>query len=1251
MFDAFSLTMFVLAAFAGGQFGAANDLEPFAPSGGAKFRPAKPSGFGRVGVDVQLPTINGTKELPFDLTNCSADNCLMCARHDKEACILCDEFSAYPWRSTDRVCVDACDSGDIKVKTANRGLWCVGCPGADERECNQYCAGYRWDSSSGNCTPACQLPVDFGRNTGAGTCTAGEELSGGGSCATECVNGASPSLPNSLTYACASDAQSMDLPAAVCETIWDQVTVDSVDLGEVYQDIHEAWSEVGCDTVSSRGVSVTSYSVVANALAALGLPNSSFFDLGCFDGAAFPKAPKFTLNSTESFELVADKVTIHAPTLYFSKPTGGSWSVVLHADSDFTLPDNGSSIVTGTMGVFSTGPGRWDLRTGTLATWKQPFEQAWLENHGIIAGYSAQGGVANSTLDMWSECSLVLDSVEDEGTFTYTYGAATDPNLVKVELHDASIHTVINLVEDFEELTISPLALRDFYLTEPLYVLASDTDGVYVDEAWGVVSEGLTFGTTLKIDSDSRLHSALRCIGASYKWFYLRFFTSDAADDTLEIVHTHAVDAFGAWEANNLTMNGVWDASNFALNVTADLHVGLSRGSYEFPVNMTYDGRSHPALSTQTPVVNNTLGFQGIVVEDVHGVFSWDSTAAVCSIFLTGDLTLSSVGSLPLRGVVHSSAPKHGFWAVTSATDDVNLGLDIVPWWNAAQPGLAIEDATKLEDFAMDDTTMTLASALSASVVFPTKDDGSATRTRVFERGWLLSGTHTHLDTEGIGVRMLYTATSASDDADFEVIFDSDRLDNIVDGRKSTYTGEAEGDFVIEGLSNATERNLSLALQIDPDAWDEVVFTPFVQTVDVPAFHLGTMSTASLADQVLLVDLAVVWAGTSHDFEVVVPFSDIAGDYITGFLRTLAFQCVTNDDCTDSGEVCWHSIHDGRLNATTGLQTWHCEPGCNGTHFSMYGDLGCFDVFAQSDECFDDLPCGDLYCILDECQPRYENGEACSADAPEYCFSGFCCEGCDNTCQEYPLEPGFNCSTRLEFDECASNWCSSEEGDDDLEAVCLALIKDGKTCDEDAHCESTYCSTVQSTTCVTQYNVSGPCYLDDDCADSLTCCWECGFECQEYPRGLGLSCLSDDDCDSDFCSTVSYTCSEPQDDGEACLADDGCVSGYCNSDRGECFTQLDDDETCSFDDDCTSGYCSPDRDTCFTLLDVDDSCEHDSDCGSGWCTQRGGVYSETTASGTTCQAKYDSGEQCSADDDCESGDCSVACSWFVCSCA
>lgn len=1229
--------------------GAQTDREPFGPSGGALFRPARPSGFGRKGVDVFVPSVNNSKETPFDLTECNAADCLMCDEFDKEVCVMCDGESLNPWLSRAGECVSACDSGDIKVKSADRGLQCIGCPDTNERECNQYCAGYRWDETSGNCTTACQLPISFGRNTAAGTCIAGAELGASESCTLECINGASSSVAGGLDFDCAGDSQSMTLPTGRCETIWDQVTVDAYDFGQIYEELYTQWDNGNCADLHTRPVTGSSFAIVDNALSALGLPNSSFWTLTCDPKAEFPGSPRFMLNTTESFELVVDKVTVTSPTIYFSKDS--SWRVILYAESLFTLPDGSGDISTETMGVFVPKDSTWKLRTGSLVDWAEPFSYAWLENHGVIAAFEFNDGVGNSTVQMWSECTVSMGALEDAGSFSYVYGDAAAPNVVEVEAHTADIHTVIALVKDFEDLAYNPVALRDFYLTSSLVIVASDTDDVFIDDVFGTVKAGLSFGATAKIDSDSRLHFGLQCIGAAFSVYNIKFFSSDSEPDALSIVSAlSVVEANSAWSSSNITMTGSWSSTSFELNVSALLDVELSKGSYNFPLSMSYDGTFYPAFAARVDAVDDALGFVGLQLVDVEAAFDFQPLTKVCSVYMTGSLPLADVGNLPLRGVIHSSAPKHSYWRATSTTDGISLGLDIVPWWNSAHPSLGIDDASRLEGLVLDKTMVTIATSTTAAVVFPTTDDGSKTTSLDFSRGLLLSGLQTHLDVaKGVAVELAYSTTVAAN-ADLQIIIDSSAVDDIVDARKAAYTSAADADFSgPKDLDTDAQTNLSTALKIDSNSWKFVTFTPHVMTVDIPAMSLLDFASSSVSEHTVAVDLVVVWAGHQHNFELALEFADLEGDYIAAFLGDLAFQCTTDADCSGS-QVCRHAIEAGLVNATSGTQTWHCVDSCSSDEFHMPDGLGCFEFFDQFDQCYEDRPCGEMYCIHGTCQPRYLNGESCTAETEDYCFSGFCCQGCGGTCQEYPLEVGFNCSLGLEFNECASGWCSSEEGDPDREAVCLPLIEDGETCDEDAHCVSGYCSSEQDTTCVTQYNVTGPCYLDDDCLSGLTCCWECGFECQPYPRPLGISCVKDENCESEFCSGVTFTCSVAQEDGEPCAFDDGCISGYCNPDRSECYTKGIAGDTCEYNGDCTGGYCSPDRNVCYAKLANDKACVYDSDCSSGWCTQQASSLGATTAATATCQTRYSSGASCSDDQQCKSNDCSASCTWFVCQC-
>jgi hypothetical protein len=129
------------------------------------------------------------------------------------------------------------------------------------------------------------------------------------------------------------------------------------------------------------------------------------------------------------------------------------------------------------------------------------------------------------------------------------------------------------------------------------------------------------------------------------------------------------------------------------------------------------------------------------------------------------------------------------------------------------------------------------------------------------------------------------------------------------------------------------------------------------------------------------------------------------------------------------------------------------------------------------------------------------------------------------------------------YNECASDWCSSEEGVVDAQAVCLALVEDGDMCDESKHCLSGYCSTLQSNTCVTQQPEGGACYFTDECISgaSLSCCWECGFTCEVYPRAVDQPCFSNSDCNSNFC--LDYVCTVLVANGQSCTSNSVCSSG------------------------------------------------------------------------------------------------------------
>lgn len=1245
--------------------GISADLEPIAPSSGAHFRPAKPRGFGVPNVDVQLPQgVNGSKVYPFDLTDCDVTDCKLCAEGDPNTCVLCEQMSDNKWRTTDGACTDACDDGDIKVLTADRGYQCIGCLDAGERECHQHCDNYRWDKTSGNCTAGCQLPSSFGRNTAPGTCAASESLSSSSSCTVECKNGAPALSSTALTYSCDSSGNTLTVPAVTCYTIWDhvqaQVAGSVVDFGELYSATLNDWTDASsCLDVHDKNVKPGTYKVVDKALAALGLPNSSYFSFTCDANAAFPTHPYFKINSTETFELVADKVTMSEPTLYFNK-AAGAWSVYLVADSVLAMPDGSSdSATTETVGVYSHETEEWTLRTATLETWDEPFGFSWLLNNGLVAGYNARDGTVNSTLDVYANCTLSVGAVEEECSFAYLYdsdSSSGDPNVVFVEVDDADINTVIALVADQEELSFLPTLFRDFYLTTSLSLVASDTDATYVDSTVGTVNEGMTWYATMKLTSGARLQRGLSCLGAQSQYFNLRYYISDSASHSLQVSHSSSFSPHDGWEVRDLSLTGTWDTDSFDLVLAADLHVDLAKGVYDFPVEATYDGSSAPVLKTSVAQVNDTLGYTGVTLRDVEGRFNYDSSAEECSVFLTGDLSFDNYGSVSMRGLLRDAAPKHSLWRSSSLLSTaLNVGLDLVPWWNTAQPDYVIDDVSRLSKLTIDDVEVSLSTGATDSIYFPTSDDGSTLKEMQFARGYALTGSQTQFDGSlAVTVDMMYTSTTTVSPS-FEITFDSSSIDNYVDSMRSDYTADHDAYFVgpFDDLDDVQQHNMSMALKYDYDSeWasGELSFTPKVLTTNVPSLDFAALAQAAANTHCADVDVVVSWGGKEREFDVPVQFADLENSYISDFLDVLAFQCTQDSDC--SGDyVCAHRIEAGLLNATSGRQTWHCVAECAADEFYLDG-LGCFAEFAVGEACDVHVACGEHRCIRGKCTVQYDNGAECKQSTASHCKSGFCCKGCGNTCQDYPLAPGFNCSIGLENNECASDWCSSEEGADDVEAVCLPLIEDGESCDEDAHCTSGYCSSTQSDICVTKYNVSESCYYDDDCLSGLTCCWECGFVCETYPRDMGVSCIQDDDCDSEFCSSSSFTCAEVVGDGEECQGDDWCTSGFCSPDRGVCMTTADDAEDCEYDSDCTSEFCSADNgDTCFTILEDGEACSFDSDCLSEWCTVHASTAQETTAGTTTCQTRYDTGDACAVDDQCESLDCSADCVWFSCYCA
>jgi hypothetical protein len=1238
-------------------------LEPFGPSSGSVSKPVKPPGFGVEGVDVGLPDTNSSKEYPFVLTDCDVDDCVICDQDDNTVCLMCSESATAKWRSADGSdCVSACDSSDVKIHTADRGYWCTDCSSTNERECKEFCSDYRWDVASSTCMFGCTLPSSFGRNTDVGTCVADAELSSSESCTAECTNDAIiSSVSGDLTYSCDDAGDTLTAPSARCETIWDHVLVDGEDWGELYREANDDWIEEECSSLTSREISMTSYTVIETALSALGLTSSAFTTLACDSGAVFPSEPRFWITTTSNFEIVSDKVTLDSPIIYFDK-SSGHWDVFMVSATNFVMPDAlSSSESMYTMGRFETNSGTWTMRTGALSSWTEPFGYEWLEISGFLTSYEFQDGTLSSNIHMWANCTTTFASIELEGAFSYDYGAMTEPNLVVVELQQATIDTLMAIVENAENLSEQPLVLRDLFLTEALAVVASDADNAAISLDYLDISHvdaGMTLVTKAKLIDESRLEEAMWCTGAQDQFFEIHYFMSDDGSTTnLNIHHSSNIAMTEQWTVTNVTLIGDSSTSELVLDITAHMYMEFSNnGFFDLPLSGSYDGSDTPVLTTSVETVDNMLGYAGVQLSNVEGTFIFDASTDICTCYFTGDMELANAGTVPMRGLSSSDKSKHSYWQAVATLDSLSLGSDVVPWWNSVHEQYTIEDDDDLlADMVIDEVTLTIATSASDDVNFPTSDDGSTLATRAFPRGWVMIGEQVQLVDHTISVEMTYTSSVTAALPSFVVTFDSDAVDTYVDFARSTYLANTEDDYAgVYELSEEEQQNVSMALHVGWDDWADTSLVPQVINVEVPSINLETLTNVAAEDQHIDITMHVKWFSTDYYFDAPVEFADLSSDYVADFLSSLAFQCISNDDCSSSAPVCSHEIVDGALDVTAATQTWHCIDSCSSSDIFEMNSLGCFEVFAVGDTCDWDVPCGDdgKVCLDGICSVQWSNDETCTVDTASYCASQFCCEGCANTCQDYPLEAGFNCSTTLDFHDCASDWCSFEEGVEDPYAVCLALLEDGDTCDKSKHCVSEYCSTIQSDICVTQYDIGESCSLDDDCISGLGCCWECGFICETYPRDLHVSCINDEDCESEFCSSSTYTCAEVVEDGEECLGDDACTSGFCSDDQGGiCFTQLEDGEACTYASDCTSSLCSSDQgNECFTILSDGEVCIHDSDCESGWCTDES-FYQATTASVTTCQTKYATGETCGNNDNvCESNDCSADCAWFSCNC-
>jgi len=323
--------------------------------------------------------------------------------------------------------------------------------------------------------------------------------------------------------------------------------------------------------------------------------------------------------------------------------------------------------------------------------------------------------------------------------------------------------------------------------------------------------------------------------------------------------------------------------------------------------------------------------------------------------------------------------------------------------------------------------------------------------------------------------------------------------------------------------------------------------------------------------------------------------------------------------------------------------TWQCVPECRkGVEYNLK-DAGCFKAIQPGEKCWGDVACTTSYCPKGTCVVRKNNGDECNPAVPEACDSKYCCTLCGNTCEDYPLKSGFNCTKNA---DCKSGWCRENPG----VKSCSPLLKKGQSCEVDSNCQSQYCSKPQKNKCTVQSKLGGSCFFADECVSGLSCCFECGFTCQAYPRKDGLACSDSKDCISKFCH--SKTCVSEIPDGGKCTSDKLCSSGYCSKVQGNtCVRKGADNAKCGLDDDCKSNHCAVNQGKiCFTLIANGNKCTSDVQCESGYCNNfdsKGAEIKDTSQ--WKCAKKLDSKVKCAHDRMCKSGKCDV-CSWWVCSC-
>ena len=1162
----------------------------------------------RGGIFAESPS-NLFKQIPSDLKKCTVKNCDMCEIKDQSACILCDDTTFL----NGKLCVAKCPVSTYATNAPLSGRICAPCAKASLRDCKMQCTTHRWEDNK--CIESCVVPSKFGTEYKTGTCQLGKLLAKSASCELKCADHAFKTGSGNLKYTCGGEGI-MTPPTSKCQTSWGVYAErEGNQMGELYTSLLLDWAAKSCDETNGFKKlknGVDGYAAVPEALENLKMPRADF-TVSCRQDTNFRRFPKFTLTSKKEYTLLDGTLVIKQPVFYFDNVARKVWQISVRGTGSFKSQD-GTAHSCKLMGTYDTSKQAWTLTWLKDKKWSTPFKISFLEitDAAAVAQVSAanvtslrMSGTCVASLPTQHSQRCVLNLLEKKWLFALNF----DPKM-------STLQEIVAKYSKFKVDELGLMASLEAHGMMTMYV--TDTPQRVGKESF---DEGVTVVMSTKFVQGTALMDFGSTLKVQYTAFTTRFttgmFAKSPAKPALTFRSSSAHQFVKKWKIANFGFIADLEADKFVLKAIGHFRVLFSPNYVALDIGATISKDSIPKkVVASTDRWRSFYGHIGLDLVDV---------VATCDLTDPTLPVISMVAKLPLgdarvevKGVANSVLPNKIVLkgAIAKLTLKQLRGYmgDV---FNNTQD--VVSDASDTIEFTDNKVTL---SPLSGHV--------------------LLDGQKVYVHR---GLRVITKTQLAGSPTSAVISYMSKKPENI--GMYVLFpnpTPVALNEIIVNtGLKLRDAVASKFALNLKDSAYRDLIDGLQIKDLKTlsPIPEILTLTPWNIAQNTSMVKFDVEWLGKELTYHLPAPFSMQHGStFVVDLLSMLKFGCRTSNDCSGSA-VCSHAVVGGDYHPL--YSTWQCVAKCKqGIEYNLK-DAGCFTASQPGETCWGDIACTTEYCPAGTCVERKNIDDPCRPTAPEECDSKYCCTLCGTTCQEYPLKSGFNCTKN---DDCKSGWCRETPG---LKS-CSDLLKKGDACEKNSNCQSNYCSEPQKNKCAVQSKEGGPCFFADECVSGFSCCFECGFTCQVYPRKNGVNCVEDKDCTSKFCH--SDTCVSEIPDGGKCSSDKLCSSGYCSEVQGNiCVRKGDDGAKCGLDDDCKSAYCAADQGkVCFTPIANGKSCAGDSQCESGFCNnfEKGAVVEDKSK--WKCAAKLAAKTECDDDRMCKSGKCDV-CSWWVCSCS